>query len=164
MQTFKTIKNTIEYQNDNGCCAVVAHAVAFDTDIKTIQSYYDKRGRKRNRGTANTTITIALRDMARERGHEIKVLFPGDIKRITRGATMTVNNCTRYLDKNKNYVMLTRGHAVGVSGGRVEDWSAGSKRPVKMLYELTPPKREQEEKQEEKVNKLTNLENYLNNL
>ena len=160
MQTFKTIKNSTEYQNDKGCCAVVAHAVAFDTDFKEIQQYYSRRGRQYRQGTRNTTIESALRDMAKERDYQIEVFFPVDIKRLTGGATMTVNNCTRYLDKKKNYVMLTRGHAVGVNGGRVEDWSEGSKRPVKMMYELTPPEGEQEVK----VNKLTNLENYLNNL
>jgi hypothetical protein len=52
---------------------------------------------------------------------------------------MTVNNSSKYLDKDKNYIMFSSGHAIGVKNGIVEDWSRGSKRPIRELYCVTPP-------------------------
>lgn len=139
MQDFKTIESTPTYKNDNNSCTVVASAVAFDVDYKDMTDYYASKGRRRGRGIDYDYAIELVNTLASEYNYKYKRMNKTDIIKLTKGKTMTVNNCTNYLDKNKNYVMFSRGHAIGVAGGKVQDWSAGSKRPVVDLIELTPP-------------------------
>lgn len=138
MQTYEQIKNTNTYQTDNNSCTVVASAIAFNTDYKEMTEYYRANGRRRGRGIQHTHAVKLVVRLSEEKGLEYKRMNKTDIVHLTRGKTMTVNNCTKYLDSSKNYVMFSRGHAIGVRQGKVEDWTKGSKRPVVEMIEITP--------------------------
>ena len=70
------------------------------------------------------------------------------------GKTMTVGNCTNYLNPRKSYIVFVRGHAVGVSNNIVHDWSQGTKRPVLDIFEVTDTERKAKIKPVEKVFKM----------
>ena len=133
---FDEIKNCIEYETDRACCTVVASSVAFNQDFTHTQNFYNNNGRQKNRGLEDRLCLKLLKEYAIEVGGMVKTLDP---KEITGGATLTVGNSIKYLNKSKNYVMFSSGHAIGVSNGEVQDWSAKSKRPVKKIYCITPP-------------------------
>jgi len=134
---YKDIKETNQYKRDTNCCTVVASSVAFNQKFEHTQNYYSTNGRRRGRGLDHWTSIRLINKYAVQVGGSVEVINP---KTLTGGATMTVNNSKKYLDKTKNYIMFSRGHAIGVKNGVVEDWSKGTKRPIRELYCITPPK------------------------
>jgi hypothetical protein len=133
---FSEIKNCTEYETDRACCTVVASSVAFNQDFTHTQEYYNSNGRRRNHALENGLSYRLIKTYARKVGGKVERLYPKDI---TGGATLTVGNSKKYLNKTQNYIMFSSGHAIGVKNGVVQDWSAGSKRPVKVVFAITPP-------------------------
>ncbi len=133
---YSTIKASSHYKNDNACCTVVASSVAFNQDFKQTQDYYSSQGRRRGQGLNHISSIMIMRRYADKVGGNVEMLNP---KTITGCKTLTVGNSIKYLDRTKNYIMFSRGHAIGVKNGIVEDWSKGSKRPIKEIYCITPP-------------------------
>ena len=140
MQTYNSIKETQAYKQDNNSCTVVASALAFDTDYTEMTSYYASKGRRAGRGVAHSLSVDIVKTLAKAKGYKYKRMQKLEIIKLTKGKTMTVGNSKKYLDKSKNYVIFSAGHAIGAVGGVVDDFTKTSKRPIHTIIELTPPK------------------------
>jgi len=153
MQTYNSIKQTQAYKQDNNSCTVIASALAFDTDYTEMTDYYAGWGRRRGKGVTHSLSVDIVKTLAKAKGYKYKRMQKLEIVKLTKGKTMTVGNSKKYLDKNKNYVIFSAGHAIGAVGGIVDDFTKTSKRPIHTIIELTPPNI--------KLTRLTNLEKIL---
>jgi len=141
---FEKLKEQIELSGDTNACSVIATSVAMEEDIKMIQAMYSKRGRKKGRGVSEHLITKIVELLAKDSGWKVKkyvdhtkLMNRGEsLRELTDGKTLTPTNCHQYLDENKNYLMMTSSHAIGVTRNKVIDWTQGRKHRVEILLEI----------------------------
>jgi hypothetical protein len=50
--------------------------------------------------------------------------------------TLTFNNVTKALNKDKKYIVIGVTHMVAFTDGRIADWSEGTKQRVESIYEI----------------------------
>ena len=136
MQTYQKIKQTEEYKKDNNACCVVASSIIFNTPFHNMQDFYRSKGRRLRSGTRTVLAYKCIEQLAKTNNRKYKRKGKQEILKLTKGKTMTVNNCSQYLDSNKDYVLFSISHAIAVKGGKVEDWSEGKKNRIISMYEI----------------------------
>ena len=166
---YKKLKADSNINNDRACCTVLAGCVAFDLSYEQGYRLLERHGGRRKSDGLNTRDCwtgynainkfLGLKDR-----FKIEWIDRLDIKRMTGGKTMTVGNCTNYLNPRKRYIVFVREHAVGVKNGIVHDFTQGSKRRVIDLIEVTDTKSRAESKPVEKVFKMGGFGAVLDNL
>lgn len=139
-------KYSKELKGDTNFCMVIATAVAFEEDVKEIQELYSKNGRPLKRGTPWEAIAKTINYLEKKHTEfKIKKYADQRFKRVIKDAedikiisdkTITPNNCWEYLDENKNYIMFSSTHAIGVRKGKVIDWTEGRSHRVKAIIEI----------------------------
>jgi hypothetical protein len=144
--------------NDNGFCTVIALAVAFDKTYQEAAQIMRGYGRRYRKGMHRHAMEYAIQTEALKHGYSYSVydsehVRDGEIRvnahrRRTEVSVqekfgvvgkMTVNNCLRYLNPKKKYIIGVRGHAVAVAEGKVQDWTEGRRHQVKHIIELDAP-------------------------
>ena len=139
MQTYHSLIKS-DTLLDNNSCTVVASSLAFDQPYESMLLHYDKQGRKRGRGVETSKVRQINLALAKKYNYKSQVFNRKQVRELAGGKTMTVNNCTKYLDHTKNYIIGVRGHSVAMVEGDIQDYTEGSKRPILSLIELTIPK------------------------
>ena len=164
MQTYQKIKESKEYQADYNCCTLVASSIVFDLPFKDTQEFYRERGRKYRKGLRAMDAYKCIEHLAKSKKRKYKRVEKQAILKLTSGKTMTVNNCSQYLDENKDYVLFSTNHAIAVKGGKVEDYTAGKRNRILSMYEIETGKVLQPVKVETVSDTLNNLTELMNNL
>jgi len=127
---------------DKGSCTVLAGCVAFDLTYQQGYSLLERHAnRSKGRGLQRNTCVRAYEKINEFLGVDgkfsLRTYDQTELRRtFTNGATMTVNNCTTYLNPKKRYIIFVSRHAVGVKDGIVHDWSQGRKKPVEDIVEV----------------------------
>jgi hypothetical protein len=111
----RRIADRMEESND---CGIIAVAAITGLTYKRVHKEFERVGRKHRRGVNIVQILDVLRCLS------VKVeerMFP----------PRTINQCERKLCKRSRWLIITRSHAVAMTGGEVHDWTKGRKhRPV----------------------------------
>tara|TARA_R100000656_G_scaffold35094_1_gene30072 strand:+ start:651 stop:1187 length:537 start_codon:yes stop_codon:yes gene_type:complete len=128
--------------NDGNSCTVLAGCVAFDLSYEQSYKLLERfGGRKKNDGLTTPNCWKGYSAINKFLGlkdrYQIKKFTRREIRVLADDKTMTINNCTNYLNPRKSYIVFVSRHAVGVKNGIVHDWSQGTKRPVIDLFEVT---------------------------
>lgn len=136
---YKTLTSNFS-KLDKNSCTVIASSLVFNIDYDTMLKHYDKQGRKRGRGVAPSKTYKINSGLAKDLKLAYKYTNGKDnIKReFTGGATMTVNNCHKYLPANKNYILGVRGHSLAMVNGKIEDHTEGRRNRVISVLEVEP--------------------------
>ena len=144
---------------DKGSCTVLAGCVAFDLDYEQGYRLLEKHAhRVKGRGLRTSDCWVGYNAINKFLGlknrYQIRKYTKREIRVLADGKTMTVNNCTNYLNPRKSYIVFIKDHAVGVKNGIVHDWSQGTKCPLVGLFEVTDTESKAEVKPVEKVFKM----------
>lgn len=137
MKTYYELKTTTDL--DHNSCTVIASSLAFDQDYNEILKYYDKQGRKRGSGVLPTKTKEINLKLAKKFDYKTKYLERKQVRELANGKTMTVGNCHKYLDYDKNYIIGIKGHSLAMVQGDVQDYTEGKKNHIISIMELTPP-------------------------
>ena len=150
--------NEGENNNDTNFCTVISLAVAFGKTYAESNDYLRANaGRRKRKGLSRDKFEYAIKKLAGTSGYGYNVFDSNHVgtgsirvnchrprsalsvqEKFGIRGKMTVNNCLRYLSPKKNYIIGVRGHAVGVAGGKVLDWTEGRRHQVQQIIELTP--------------------------
>jgi len=152
MQSYHSLINS-DTKLDHNSCTVVASTLAFDQEYNEMLAHYDQQGRQRRRGVKPTETRRINLELAQKFNYGTKCFNRENIRALTNGKVLTVNNCHKYLDKSKNYIAGVRGHSLAIVAGNVQDHTNGRKNHITSLIELTPPA--------EKVQAVETLEDLL---
>jgi hypothetical protein len=128
--TYKSCKPVSDRFNENNDCTVKAIAIATNTPYIKAHDVMGKLGRVKRRGIRSSLweSTFAKETLA-------KLNYSHTV---VKSQAKTISTLPNYLDPNKNYVVLVRGHALAVVRGVVQDFTAGSKRRVLSIWEVKP--------------------------
>lgn len=153
MEKYEKLFEVGKAQGDTNFCTVISTAVAFDKSFDEANQFLRaEAGRRFRSGPTWKNFQKAVRKLADDRGWEIKTYnsirhnsrFSGDKTeftiqdRFTNGETMTVNNCLRYLNPKKRYILGVSGggHALAVEGGKIQDWTNGRRHQVMKIMQI----------------------------
>ena len=158
-EKYKKLLQVSNEMKDDNSCTVLAGCVAFNLKYEQGYRLLEKYG-NRVRGDGVTTANcwnsykVINEFLGLKNRFSIEWLRTNRIKSMAGGKTMTVGNCTNYLNPRKSYIVFVRGHAIGVSNNIVHDWSQGTKRPVIDIFEVTDTESRAKVKPVEKVFKM----------
>ena len=138
---YSEIETMQEYDRDKNCCTVVASSIAFNVPFDEMQNYFFQHGRKRNKGYHMYKI---IDEIAKDYGYKVEKFhkvpngyYNSETKEtILPSISLTVKNCTKYLDKGTFILKVSR-HVLAVKNGKVEDWTRGRQNRVKDIYRIT---------------------------
>ena len=124
---------------DTNDCSVIATALAADISYDTARELYKAVGRKDCDGVNYLQIDRAMDRLSS--GHRVKSkrYETEDMLPLYEGIhakTLTFNNITKVLDKEKKYVVIGVAHMVAFRDGRIADWAEGTKQHVRDIYEI----------------------------
>lgn len=123
--------NEVRYaQRERNDCVVCAIAVATQTPYLEVHALLKSLGR-RDRGRTPWHIMFKAVDQLGYLLEDITHHVPA----------RTVATAPRELIHG-SYIVLTRGHALAVRAGKVEDWSVGSRRRINHVYRATPTEKQ----------------------
>jgi hypothetical protein len=112
------------FPNENGTCALLAAAIATNSDFDKVHKVYADLGRKDRRGVDTSMILDAID----------KLGFNGEL--INNSNNFTVKTAPKRI--NGNVIMITRNHAISMVDGEVNDWTKDSRYIVKEYIKVTP--------------------------
>jgi hypothetical protein len=112
-------------------CAVVALQLATGKTYEECHAALGARGRKTNRGTHTSTLVSAGHDL----GFVVSRLY---LKRTDGPKRYTMKTIGDALKPTAKYIIFMHDHFAAFVDGEVRDWSAGSNRRVKWVYEVRP--------------------------
>ncbi len=119
---YVTIKQSLNYQKDKNCCAVVSLATAANIDFESAQAMFADKGRMPKQGTS---LHISLRVM--------KLLMK--TKRLNEYGNRTVCQTLRNLPKSGTFIIDVRGHIFTYKNGEIQDWvESNSRRRIENVW------------------------------
>ena len=169
-ELYKKLKLDSKGNGDRGSCTVLSSCVAFDLTYQQGYNFMMRYAdRKKGKGVGSRALLKAYPQINKFLGvedkFEVKHYDQTNLrKKFTRGATMTVNNCTQYLHPNKRYIILVSRHALGVKNNVVHDWTRGRKHPVEDVIEITCKAEWKDVKPKSKTFKVNGFASVLANL
>jgi hypothetical protein len=124
---------------DTNDCSVIATALATDISYDDSRKLYKDVGRKDGRGVSCLQIDRAMDRLfsghrVKSKRYETEDMLP--LYESIHAKTLTFNNVSKVLDREKKYVVVGVDHMVAFKDGRIADWSEGTKRHVKNIYEI----------------------------
>ena len=153
----KKVEEASHKMDEDNDCTVKAIALAAGVSYEASHKACALQGRKKGHGIPYFSILRALEDVGGKvsiqlRQHEHRVggvdnLYVNTCKNksldtISRLAKkvgakrLTFNKLPEVVKIDRNYIVMNHGHAAAVVGGKIIDWSAGSKMLVTELIEL----------------------------
>jgi len=124
MNDFQTLLADAERHKDNRCCAPIAVAVLTGNKFRTVQNWFSKLGRRIGRGTPRWMTYQVLKN----NGYELRRCEKME-KRFR-----TVRTLERNVSKRANLLVFTRGHALAIKNGKVQDWTKGRLNRIQKIY------------------------------
>jgi len=141
---------------DNNSCTVLAGCVAFNLDYEQGYRLLEKYSHRiKGKGLTVSECWRGYNSINKFLGFknkfDIRRIYREEIKELADNKTMTVSNCTNYLNPRKSYIVFVNGHAVGVKDNIVHDWTQGRRHRVEHIFEVTDTQRRAKAKKKEKV-------------
>jgi hypothetical protein len=124
---------------DTNDCSVIATALAADISYDEARKLYKAAGRQDRNGVSCLQIDRAMDRLSsghrvKSKRYEMEDMIP--LYENIYAKTLTFNNISKVLDKEKRYVVIGVDHMAAFRDGRIADWSEGTKRHVKNIYEI----------------------------
>lgn len=113
-------------KGDNNNCALVAVSISANVSYEVVEQEFECEGRIKGKGVRMSTILDVL------------VRLSKDVVEIEDNRIKTPVTAERYLDKDKNYILTTRNHALAMTGGVIRDWTKGRRFRITKIYEVVP--------------------------
>lgn len=136
MNNFQKVKNESSKANESNDCAVKAIAIACNVPYKVAHKALANLGRRNRRGTLNSTIHTAIKQL----GFELEcITFKVKAKTVT---TLAADRAV----KDGFFVAFVRGHIAAIVNGQIEDWTEGKRHRIRLVYKVTPNKSRAERK------------------
>jgi hypothetical protein len=121
-------------------CSVISTAIAYGISYKQSHDAYKAAGRKKRRGSHYYVIHTALASLKKHGHYENMGRTSMDmLADKLKVRTLTFNNILDGLRRDRNYLLIGKGHMVAVKDGRVADWAEGTRKHVETIYEIKPP-------------------------
>lgn len=129
-------------------CTVKAVAVACGVDYTDAHNAMRRAGRKSRRGAYKESTEKAVKSLGCTMEKIVTTEWCYRTSRWTADATALKNNgfgktiktaMGRNVDKNAHFIIFTRGHAVGATGGQIHDWTDGRQHRIKQVWKITRP-------------------------
>src|SRR5690625_4535835 len=139
-------------KGDNNNCALVAVSISANVSYEIVEREFEREGRVKGKGVHMSTILDVLARLSK------------DVVEIEDDRIKTPVTAEKYLDKNKNYILTTRNHALAMTGGEIKDWTKGRRFRITNIYEVVPYDKNEDSKIEEKENEETKFKGYLTSL
>tara|TARA_R100000687_G_C6390565_1_gene137080 strand:+ start:230 stop:757 length:528 start_codon:yes stop_codon:yes gene_type:complete len=169
-ELFKKLHQDSLNNGDTNSCTVLSSCVALDLTYQQGYNFLERfAGRIKRKGCYRFDlfkIYPKINEYLNVKGKfEFKHYDQTELRRkFTRGETMTVNNCTQFLNPKKRYIIYVTHHAVGVKNNVVHDWTRGSKKRVQDVLEVTCKDEYEEVKPKSKTFKAGGFASVLANL
>lgn len=111
--------------NESADCAVKSLAVATGVDYSEAHSVMKKCGRKDRQRTPRRVLLKAVTKLG---------FTPVDVTE--HYTARTIVSLDRETTSRDNLIVSVAGHSVGVSGGKVIDWSKGSRKRIRSILRI----------------------------
>ena len=134
-RVYRGMDNRMNDMGDKNACSVIAMAITFSITYQKAFDEFEFVGRKKRHGVTSFQIEMVASRLASQMGGTVNSVKHIDNLKVVMGVTPTINNITRILKKGK-YLVITRDHVVACKGGRMHDWSEGSKLQVKQILRV----------------------------
>lgn len=109
-------------------CSVKALSIVCDKPYRMAHDALRKLGRRNHTGATGLTLIAAIQQF----GFTVSQV-QGDSPNKFGG---TVSTLTRRLPSKGTYFAIVRGHVIAVRNGKVEDWTAGRRHQVKVVFKV----------------------------
>ena len=153
MDKYRELKVAADNRGERKDCAVKAVAVVTDKPYGVAHAKLKAMGRQDKRATPYGLAERAVKQMGKK-----LIKLPVEHK--------TVRVFGRNLEKDKVYLIGTRGHILGARDGKIQDWTDGRCHRIEDLYLVVNPEDYEQEKakiQKEKQRK-RELDSAINDL
>ena len=155
MDTYKKIKVESRKMGESNDCAVVAMSIACDVPYEYAHEAIALQGRKVRRGTDRFQWKEAVRSVGGSiKGityfHRTNIKSKNNLPEYSSSMredgsyqvhvyvpyTVTMNHILKFVHPHKRYMVSIRDHVLAIVNGKVEDWTANSKRRVWDITEV----------------------------
>jgi len=117
-------------RGEHSDCGVIALSMTTGLPYDDCHAMLKKHGRRNRSGTHHGTLTRAGHDL----GFYLKKIYIRPLK----GKQYTMNTVADGLRRDRPYIIFIAGHYAPFTDGEAWDWSAGTRRRVKFVYEVMP--------------------------
>jgi hypothetical protein len=140
---FKELQAAASSVNENNDCAVKAVAIACNADYHIVRDMMERLGRQTGKGTPWEVIYAAIDQLGYKRvwvnEYDLIRQYPKGHRDVLKSVT------THHPDRfnavwanGKTYLMSTGGHILAIVNGVNHDWTRGTARRCKGLWEVVP--------------------------
>lgn len=109
---------------ENRDCAVIAATIATGFPYNVVHAFFSKNGRSNNCGTPFMVTENSMNDLG------FLLVWDDSFE------SKTLKQIESELPIDKTYLITVRGHLVCAKFGKIQDWSAGSKRRIRNIHRV----------------------------